>query len=417
MEIKFTHSYAAAALAIAAAVLLTGCDKKTAPADEAACCDDGAPPIFLLSKIDDDDDDGNPFDEDFPTIDDEDDDIADHTWIRDLNGLYHLFFQNEDRGVGSHIEHYTSTDLRSLDYVGTALRADPGGWDSYGLWAPHVIRSGNTYYMFYTGADGPGADPGTKQRIGLATSPDLMTWTRFPGNRCPGTPGEGCVYQCDEPWTTWGGPDGSFNQQCRDPFVMWDSDNQRWVMMVTARSTNRYGVVTVAYSDDLTTWTGAGFIDATRRLADGVGAQTTGGQAENPFVMSYDGTHYLLFTDWNDPEDSVSVQDPRTIVQYATSNSLAADTLGSAQWIYRGYTPDPAVNAIEVQRIGKSLWVMSQSLSNQRNGLWKRRRQLRMMCVVWMDNYEFDTVNANLPCGTAPEEAGITGVGPAFRRR
>ena len=26
---------------------------------------------------------------------------------------------------------------------------DPNGWDSYGLWAPHVIRSGDTYYMFY----------------------------------------------------------------------------------------------------------------------------------------------------------------------------------------------------------------------------------------------------------------------------
>jgi len=387
-----------------------GCENETTTSEGAACCDDSAEPIFLLSKIDDDDGDGNPFDEDFPTIDDEDDDIADHTWVRDATGLYHLFFQNEDRGVGSHIEHYTSTNLRSLDYVGTALRANPGGWDSYGLWAPHVIRSGEAYYMFYTGADGPGADPDTKQRIGLATSTDLTTWIRFPVNRCPGTSGEGCVYQCVETWTTWGGPDGSFNQQCRDPFVVWDSDNQRWVMLVTARSTNQYGVVSVAYSDSLTEWTGAGFIDATRRLQDGVGAQTTGGQAENPHVMSYNGTHYLLFTDWNDPEDSVSVQDPRTIVQYATSSSLAADTLGSVNWTYRGYTPDPAVNAIEVQRVGKGLWIMSQSLSNQRNGLWQRRRQLRLKCVVWGDNFEFDTMNARLPCGSTNWSTGIMGV-------
>ena len=40
------------------------------------CCDTAASPVFLMSKIDDDDGDGNPLDEDFPTINDEDDDIV-----------------------------------------------------------------------------------------------------------------------------------------------------------------------------------------------------------------------------------------------------------------------------------------------------------------------------------------------------
>jgi hypothetical protein len=172
------------------------------------CCDDDAAPVFLQSKIDDDDGDGNPFDEDFPTINDEDDDIADHAWIRDIYGVYHLFFQTEDHGQGSYIEHYTSTTLRALDYVGVALRADPDGWDSHGLWAPYVVKSGGIYYMFYTGTDGPAGDPRTVQRIGLATSPDLMTWKRAPINDCPGTAGVGCVYECNESWTTWGGPPG-----------------------------------------------------------------------------------------------------------------------------------------------------------------------------------------------------------------
>lgn len=403
---------------VLAVVWAAGCEDDASAPGEAACCDDSAEPIFLTSKLDDDDGDGNPFDEDFPRIDDEDDDIADHTWVRDGQGLYHLFHQTEDRGAGSHIDHYTSVDLTRLDFVGTALSADPGGWDSYGLWAPHVVHSGDAYYMFYTGADGPGGEAGTKQRIGLATSTDLVTWTRSPVNRCAGTTGSGCVYQCEESWTTWGGEEGAFNQQCRDPFVIWDSDHQRWVMLATARSTNGYGVVTVAYSADLLVWTGAGFVDATRRLPDGVGAQTTGGQAENPHVMSYNGDHYLLFTDWNDPEDSVSVENPRTIVQYATSPSLVADTAGSDNWTYRGYTPDPAVNAIEVQRVDKNLWIMSQSLSNQRSGLWWRRRQLRLMCVVWGEDYQFDTVNANLPCGQDRRGTGIVdAAAPRHRSR
>jgi len=356
-------------------------------------CDPDAPSFFLMSKLDDDDGDGNPFDEDFPLIDDEDDDIADHTWIRDGVGLYHLYFQNEGQGSPSEIEHYTSTNLQSLDYVGLALRTIPGSWDSGGLWAPHVVKSGDTYFMFYTGTNGPGGDPNAVQAIGLATSTDLMTWTRYPANNCAGTSGDGCIYECNEDWTTWGGSPGSYNQQCRDPFVIRDSPNRRWVMFAVAKNTNQYGVVTVSYSTNLTDWAGAGFIDATRRLATGFGGQTTGGQAENPHVMSYNGTHYLLFTDWKDPEDSVTVFDPRTIVQYATSPALTADTLGSVNWTYRGYIPDPAVNAIEVIRLDGDTWIMSQSIANQRSGFWTLRRRLRLKCVIWGGDFTFETSN------------------------
>ncbi len=391
--------FPAAALAAFSLLPAAGCDHAPAGSSESIRCDEGAAPAFLQSKIDDDDGDGNPYDENFPTINDEDDDIADHAWIEDGNGLYHLFFQNEDHGSGSHIEHYTSTGLQGLRYAGAALRPNPGGWDSHSLWAPHIIKRGETYFMFYTGTDGPGGAPRTIQRIGLATSTDLMTWTRSPVNNCPGTSGDGCIYECDECWTAWGGAPDSYNRQCRDPFVAWDSINRRWVMFATAKSLNRYGVVTVAYSENLRDWIGAGFIDATRRLETGVGGQTTGGQAENPFIMSHNGTHYLLFTDWQDPEDSVSVFNPRTIVQYATSSTLAADSSGSVDWIYRGYIPDPGVNAIEVLRIGRDVRLMSQSISNQRSGYWPRRRQLRLKCVVWKDGFAFGTSNVDLHGG------------------
>ncbi len=393
------RKYPAAAAAAFSLLLSAGCDRAPAGSPESACCDESAVPVFLQSKIDDDDGDGNPYDENFPTIDDEDDDIADHAWIRDESGAYHLFFQTEDRGSGSHIEHYVSTDLRTLRYAGAALRPNPGGWDSHSLWAPHIIKSGKTYYLFYTGTDGPAGDPATRQRIGLATSTDLMIWTRRPANKCHGTAGDGCVYECDECWTAWGGEPGSYNQQCRDPFVIRDPVDRGWVMFATAKSANSYGVVTVARSTNLEDWTGAGFIDATRRLESGVGGQTTGGQAENPFVMSHAGTHYLLFTDWQDPEDSVSVRDPRTIVQYATSPSLAADSSGSANWTYRGYIPDPGVNAIEVIRASRDVRIMSQSISNERSGYWPLRRRLRLKCVVWGDDFTFGTSNVDVRCG------------------
>jgi hypothetical protein len=122
------------------------------------CCDTDAAPAFLASRLDDDDGDGNPRDEDFPDINDEDDDIADHAWIQDDAGVFHLFFHNEGLFGPSAIEHYTSTDLRALHYAGVALAPVPGTWEQSGLWAPHVIRVGDTYWMFYTGVTGVGAD-------------------------------------------------------------------------------------------------------------------------------------------------------------------------------------------------------------------------------------------------------------------
>jgi hypothetical protein len=355
-------------------------------------CDPDAVPTLLASKYDDDDGDGRPLDEAFPTIDDEDDDIADHTWIRDHAGQYHLFFHNEGRGVPWFIEHYTTTDFESLHYVGRALEAQPGAWDAGGAWAPHVIEVQGTYYMFYTGIESIQA--GAKQRIGLAVSSDLHRWERAHVNRCPGTTGDGCIYECDQAWTTWGDDSDPFNQQCRDAFVMRDDEHERWLMFATARSTNGYGVVTVAWSSDLTTWTGAGFINATRRLTGGAGAQTTGGQCENPFVVSREGTNYLLFTDWQDPEDSLDVATPRTIVQYATSPSLDVDTDGSTDWTYRGYIPDPGVNAIEVIQYGFGTWIMSQSLSNPHSGYVKPiRRMLRLKCIDWGPGVSFSTTN------------------------
>ncbi len=359
-----------------------------------ACCNDSADPVFLQSMIDDDDGDGNPYDEDFPEIDDEDDDIADHTWIRDDAGVFHLFFHTEGLYAPNVIEHYTSTDLLSLHYEGTALTPQPGSWEQSGLWAPHVIREDGVYYMFYTGVNG--TDESREERIGLATSADLRAWTRVPAT-CPGVTGEGCVYECRESWTTWEGPPENFNRQCRDPFVIRD-DDARWLLFATTKSTNGFGSVTVAASNDLTHWNGEGYIDATRRLAGGTGAQATGGTAENSFVVTREGVYYLFFTDWQDPEDTVTVANPRTTVQYATSRSLEVDAQGSANWIYRGFTPNTGVNAIEVQTVpcglGQPVWLMSYSISSRKSGLSPpHRRHLQLKCIRWLGETGFDTEN------------------------
>ena len=350
-------------------LLILACADDPVGHDGPSPCTPTPGPIFLSSK---------------------DDDIADHAWMQDPSGAYHLFFQSENREDGSDVEHYVTTDLQELTYVGVALRNQPDGWDSNALWAPHIVRNGDTYYMFYTGTTGTGPD--SEQRIGLATSTDLTTWARYPVNRCPQTSGDGCIYECAEPWTTWGGQPGSHNRQCRDPFVIRDAARGLWVLFATAKSTNGFGVVTVAHSSDLVHWSGAGYVDATGRLADGSGGQSTGGQAENPYVVSHDGTYYLLFTDWQDPEDDCTVQNARTIVQYVTSSTLAADTAGSHNWKYRGYIPDPGVNAIEILVVDRDTWIMSQSIADRTSCDYaEHRRELRLKRLIWGANASFGT--------------------------
>ncbi len=223
-------------------------------------------------------------------------------------------------------------------------------------------------------------------------------------NNCPGTSGDGCVYDCNETWTAWE-RGGDYDRQCRDPFVIWDTSEKRWVLFATAKSQNGFGVVSVAYSSDLVHWAGAGMIDATRRIAAAAGARATGGQAENPHVMVRRGTYYLLFTDWQDPEDDASMANPRTMVQYATSSQLTADAHGSAHWTYRGSIPDPGVNAIEVQRIGAT-WLMSQSIANELSGDFEHRRELRLRCVLWDGDFGFETANVEFVRPGAPGSAG-----------
>jgi len=384
--------------AVCIPLLLLGCRDDPMSAAGTSPCRPTASPVFL-SANDDDDGDGYPRDENYPAVNDEDDDIADHAWIEDAHGAHHLFFQNEG-WAGSDIVHYVTTDLQALTYVGVALQKNPGGWDSQALWAPHIVQNGHTYFMFYTGTSGTGGT--SKQRIGLATSSDLITWRRTPVNRCPETTGDGCIYECAEAWTTWGGQPGTYNQQCRDPFVLWDEAERRWVLFATAKSTNRYGVVTVAYSGDLVHWTGAGYVDATRRLAGGSGSQPFGGQAENPYVLARDGSYTLLFCDWADPEDDCTVQNPRTIVQYATSSTLHADAEGSHNWSYRGFTLDPGVNAIEALHLGVDTWILSQSIADRTSCDYaEHRRELRLKRLVWGPGGTFATTPWS-PCSTPP---------------
>jgi beta-fructofuranosidase len=211
-------------------------------------------------------------------------------WLARDGHTYHLFFLQASRALRdpdrrhrrASVGHAVSTDLRTWRQVDDALvPADQPAFDDIATWTGSVVPGPHgLWHMFYTGAGS--SNDGLVQRIGLATSRDLTTWTRHP---------DGPVLDADPRWyerlgdTTW--PDEAW----RDPWVFPDPDRDGWHMLITARAnhgpTDDRGVIGHARSGDLVHWQaqppltppGSGF-----------------GQLEVPQVEIVDGRPVLLFS-------------------------------------------------------------------------------------------------------------------------
>lgn len=211
-------------------------------------------------------------------------------WLARQGDTYHLFFLQASRALGdpdrrhyrASVGHATSTDLRSWTQVDDALvPADRPAFDDIATWTGSVVQGTNgRWHMFYTGAGS--ADDGLVQRIGLATSHDLTTWTRHPA---------GPVLEADPRWyerlhgSSWA------DEAWRDPWVFPDPDGDGWHMLITARANHGpvddRGVIGHARSTDLVHWQAQPPL-----TAPGSGF----GQLEVPQVEIVDGRPVLLFS-------------------------------------------------------------------------------------------------------------------------
>jgi len=129
------------------------------------------------------------------------------------------------------------------------------------VWAPHVIKHNDLYYMYYCAG---GAD-NAHYRIHLATSKDLYTWERSDAN----------------PLLV----DGF---DARDPMILRVGDV--WVMYYTATSTPTGGnhLVACVTSTDLLNWGNKRIVFTHPQEG------TYGGPCESPFVV-YEQGRYFLF--------------------------------------------------------------------------------------------------------------------------
>ncbi|CAB4718349.1 MAG: glycosyl hydrolase family 32 [Actinobacteria bacterium] len=195
------------------------------------------------------------------------------TWVWDLwlapekvDGDWHIFFLQAPRSLinpdlrhaNATVGHATSPDLINWQYVGTALEPSAhGAWDDRAIWTGSIIKSdAGVWHMFYTGTN-KSKENGFVQRIGVATSTDLMSWDKK----------EGFVTEADARWYEKAaqvmeekqeGQSSWYEEAWRDPWVFKEASTGEWVMLITARSnTGSYdarGTIGVARSKDLLQW-------------------------------------------------------------------------------------------------------------------------------------------------------------------
>jgi beta-fructofuranosidase len=194
-------------------------------------------------------------------------------WCAQDEERFHVFYLNAPRALGdenlrhrnARIGHAVSTDL--VHWSPLPVPFGPGGqgaFDQTATWTGSVVRGDDGLWrMFYTGSRflGPPPSVANIETIGVATSPDLVTWEKHPGP----------VVVADPEWYETYGSSEWHEEAWRDPWVFRDPAGIGWHMLVTARANHGRlddrGVIGHAYSDDLVTWTvlpplsepGAGF--------------------------------------------------------------------------------------------------------------------------------------------------------------
>ena len=178
------------------------------------------------------------------------------SWYAVADGWHHAFYLRASRGLRDpdrrhrhpSVGHAVSSDLREWTVLPDALAvSESPAFDDWTTWTGSIVRDDarSRWVMAYTGSSR--ADGGLVQRIGFATSLDLLTWDKTD----PTT-----VLGADPRWYETLGTSDWFDEAWRDPFL-FRGDDGRWHMYVTARANHGpvrgRGVVGHATSLDLDT--------------------------------------------------------------------------------------------------------------------------------------------------------------------
>lgn len=99
------------------------------------------------------------------------------------NGQY-IMYASASVGFDGNVKIYRLVSTNSINWSlspSTAVleKGTGGAWDDKSVETPNVVKFNGTYYMFYTGYQ---TNTATDFKIGYATSPDGITWTKSGSN-------------------------------------------------------------------------------------------------------------------------------------------------------------------------------------------------------------------------------------------
>lgn len=274
-------------------------------------------------------------------------------WIWDLwhvrdATVHHLFFLTAPRSLGDPdlrhwhvtIGHATSTDLHAWTVHDDVLGpGEVGAFDDRTTWTGSVVRDGDGWVMAYTGTSS--AEDAKVQRIGIARSDDLFTWTRQ-------TDG---VLEADATVYERLDPDVWFDEAWRDPWLF--RHRGRWHCYLTARvrdgAPRDRGVVGHAVSDDLRSW----------EVLPPVTAPLGLGQLEVPQLCNLGGRWQLVFcSDVETQSDPARRELPGTGTYHLVGDGPLGPFHGPPHPIAAG--PDPTTYAGRVvQDVAGRPWLLA----------------------------------------------------------
>ena len=178
------------------------------------------------------------------------------TWYLEHGGQAHVFHLQRrapislrDPAEATWLGHAVSDDLIHWQELPLALGpGTPEALDELQPWTGCVVAHERKFYMYYTMRTSVG--DGFGQRIGLATSDDLIHWVRHPGNP---------VIVPDPRWYI--GHDDPLARHvvdCRDLIVVPDPDRRGWLGFYAARvpaeEEAETSVIAAVRSPDLIAW-------------------------------------------------------------------------------------------------------------------------------------------------------------------
>ena len=163
------------------------------------------------------------------------------------DGQYHVFYLRNSEWA-----HIVSRDLVNWSELPNALKfdaADPAGPDAEACWTGSIVEKDGIFHLFYTGKNM--RDPAGDQKVMVATSSDLITWTKQPERTFYA---DGGIY--------WSKPVNGpidqvryHHQAFRDPAVFWNETAGEWWMLLHAVLADGSAPAMGLYaSTDLLTW-------------------------------------------------------------------------------------------------------------------------------------------------------------------